>query len=46
MTNRMALIIGLIIVALLIINFAFGLNIHIFLGRKFIELTHWLAFWR
>ena len=46
MTDKLALYIGLVIGALLIVNFAFGLDVHIFLGRKLIELTHWLAFWR
>ncbi|MEL7344143.1 MAG: hypothetical protein AAFN59_04700 [Pseudomonadota bacterium] len=46
MTNMTALVLGLIIVVFLIINFVFGLDAHIFLGRKMIELTDWLAFWR
>lgn len=46
MTNRIAVYLGLFIVVLVIMNFALGLEAHIFLGRKLIELTDWLAFWR
>ncbi|WP_176214266.1 hypothetical protein [Roseovarius sp. A-2] len=47
MTNRIAIILGLIIVAGLgfdmIRNDSAGL---VFLGRKFIEFVEYLAFWR
>ena len=46
MTNKIALVLGLIVVAFFILNFLFGWDAHIFLGRKMIEFTHWLAFWR
>ncbi len=46
MTNKIALGLGLIIVVFLVLNFIFGWDAHIFLGRKMIELTDWLAFWR
>lgn len=47
MTNKiaiaLALLIGSIIAADLLV---FGWNLHIFLGRKLIDLTEYLAFWR
>ena len=47
MTNRIALILGLIIAALI----AFDVVLHdgrtmIFLSKKLIELLEWIAFWR
>jgi len=47
MTNRLAIILGLIIVAAIAfdaIRFD-GANL-LFLGKKFAELIEWLAFWR
>ncbi len=46
MTNRIALGLGLFLVALFALNFAFGLEWHVFLGRKFLELIRVIAFWR
>lgn len=46
MTNRIALGIGLVFLALLATNFAFGLEWHVFWGRKFLELIRLIAFWR
>ncbi len=47
MTNRIALILGLILAALI----AFDVVLHdgrtmIFLSKKLIELLEWIAFWR
>ncbi len=46
MTNRIALWLGIVIVALVALNFALGLEVHVFLARKFIGLLEWIAFWR
>ncbi len=46
MTNRIALGLGLFLVAFFALNFALGLDWHIYLGRKFLELIRALAFWR
>lgn len=46
MTNRIAIVLALIILAAIAANFVFGWGLHVFLGRKFAALTEWLAFWR
>lgn len=47
MTNRIAVILGLIIIAAIIIDVAVYGDAHmIFLGKKFAELLEWIAFWR
>ena len=46
MTNRIAIGIALFLLALALTNFALGLEWHIFLGRKFLELVDLIAFWR
>ncbi|MEL6169047.1 MAG: hypothetical protein AAFR35_10175 [Pseudomonadota bacterium] len=46
MTNRIAVGLVLVIAALIGINFALGLEAHVFLARRFVELVDWAAFWR
>ena len=46
MTNRIALGIGLFLCVFLALNFALGLEWHIYLGRKFMDLIRLIAFWR
>ncbi|WP_028093093.1 hypothetical protein [Pseudodonghicola xiamenensis] len=47
MTDRLALILGLIITAALIADIAFFGTTHvIFLGKEFYALLEWMAFWR
>ncbi len=47
MTNRLAIIFGLIIIALFLADhFYFGWNLPVVLGKKLAELTEYLAFWR
>lgn len=46
MTNRIAVWIGLVLAAFFALNFVLGLEAHIFLGRKFLELIRLIAFWR
>ncbi|WP_029375186.1 hypothetical protein [Oceanicola sp. S124] len=47
MTNRIAIILGAIIVALLVLdNIAGSGENTLFLMRKFADFVEWLAFWR
>ena len=46
MTNRVAYWIAGVILLALIVNFAAGLDAHVFLGRRFLHLVQWMAFWR
>ena len=46
MTNRIAVGLGLVLIGLLALNFVLGLEWHIFLGRKFLDLVRLIAFWR
>lgn len=47
MTNRIALVLGVLIIALLVIDVVlFGTEHIVFLGKKFFELIEWISFWR
>ena len=47
MTNRIALVMGLLILIVVILDLAFhGLDNFIFLGKRLYELIEWIAFWR
>ncbi|MDD9923038.1 MAG: hypothetical protein OXQ92_12275 [Boseongicola sp.] len=46
MTNKVALGIGLVVIAFLAIDYALGLGFGLFLARKFVDLINALAFWR
>ena len=46
MTNRIALLIGLIVAALVALDLALGLGMWVFLGRKFLDLIRAVAIWR
>ncbi len=47
MTNRIANVLGLIIVGAILLDvFLYGSEHLIFLGKKFAELVEWIAFWR
>ena len=47
MTNRLALILGAIVLSALIIDMMFfGMDHLIFLSKKLMELIEWIAFWR
>lgn len=47
MTNRIALILGLLIVALFVADaLVLHWNLPIFLGKKFAALIEFLSFWR
>lgn len=47
MTNRLALILGGLIVLAVVLDVALAGDRHLlFLAKKFMELIEWLAFWR
>lgn len=47
MTDRLALILGLIILGAVVLDVGlYGTQHLVFLGKKLFELTEWLAFWR
>lgn len=47
MTNRIAIFLGLFILAVLVADMlVFGNEHLIFLGKKLFELIEWIAFWR
>lgn len=47
MTNRIAIVLGVIIFGLLLLDWQeFGWANSLFLARKFAELLEWVAFWR
>ncbi len=47
MTNRLAIILGLIlIIAITVDVMMYGSEHVIFLGKKLFELIEWIAFWR
>ena len=47
MTNRIASVLGLIIVGAILLDvFLYGSEHLVFLGKKFAELVEWIAFWR
>jgi len=47
MTNPIALFLGALILGLLLLDvFLFEADNIVFLGRKFLDLVEWVAFWR
>lgn len=47
MTNRLALIMGGLILALLAVDLiVLGAANTVFLGKKMLDVIHWMAFWR
>ncbi len=47
MTNRIAVILGVLIVGAIVADaIYFGTQHAVFLGKKFTDLIEWLAFWR
>ncbi|ARO15070.1 hypothetical protein BVG79_01726 [Ketogulonicigenium robustum] len=47
MTNKLAIIFGSVILLLLAADLLFNQGIAtIFLGRRFLDLLHWVEFWR
>jgi len=45
-TNRIALALALVLLALIVVDFAMGLGASLFLARRFLVVLDWLAFWR
>lgn len=47
MTNRIALVLGLLIVGAILFDYVyFGTEHGLFLAKKFTDLIEWIAFWR
>jgi hypothetical protein len=47
MTNRIAIVLGLIILGVIVLDVVlYGSEHVIFLGKKLAELIEWIAFWR
>ncbi|MEP3345249.1 MAG: hypothetical protein ABJN34_10400 [Litoreibacter sp.] len=47
MTDKIAIVLALLIGSVIAADqFVFGWDLHIFLGRKLLELTEYIAFWR
>ena len=47
MTNRIAFVLGLILIIAIVLDvMLFGTEHLIFLGKKLFELMEWIAFWR
>ncbi len=47
MTHKIAVWLGSLILLALVLNvLMFGDTHMVFLGKKLLELTHWMAFWR
>ncbi len=47
MTNRLAIALALLILCFFIVDyFVYDLTNSVFLGRKFVELVDYVAFWR
>lgn len=46
MTNRIAVYIGLTIIVILVLDYALGLGIALFLARRFLDLISLVAIWR
>ena len=47
MTNRIAITLGALLLALIVVDMLiYGSEHIVFLGKKMFELIEWLAFWR
>jgi len=47
MTNRIAIVLGLLIICAVLVDYVYYGTEHIvFLAKKMTELIEWLAFWR
>lgn len=46
-TNRIAIVLGIIIVGLFVLDIViYGSEHMVFLGKKMLDLIEWMAFWR
>lgn len=47
MTNRIAFVLGLLIIGAIVVDYVYyGMEHIVFLAKKMTELIEWLAFWR
>ena len=47
MTNRLAIVCGLVLLGIVALDLLiFGWDLHVILGRRLIQLTEYIAFWR
>lgn len=46
MTNRLAIILAVLIVGGLTLDAVFGWGLGLFMARRFADLVEWMAFWR
>ncbi|WP_169640686.1 hypothetical protein [Roseobacter ponti] len=47
MTNRIAIVLGAVLIALILVDVLFfSAGGIVFLGRRLLDLIDWLAFWR
>lgn len=46
MTNRIAIYLGVAIIVIFTLDYALGLGVAIFLGRRFLDLISLIAVWR
>jgi hypothetical protein len=46
LTDKIAIYLGIALLIFISANFIFGWELQVCLGRKLIELTEYLAFWR
>lgn len=47
MTNRIAFVLGLLIVSAIVVDYVYyGTEHTVFLAKKMTDLIEWLAFWR
>jgi hypothetical protein len=46
MTNRIAIVLGVVLAAAVAANFLFGWEAHVAAGRWLADTVEWMAFWR
>jgi anti-sigma regulatory factor (Ser/Thr protein kinase) len=46
MTNRLAIILAVLLVGALTLDALFSWGLGLFLARRFADLVEWMAFWR
>jgi anti-sigma regulatory factor (Ser/Thr protein kinase) len=46
MTNRLAVILAVLIAGGLVLDMTMGWGLGLFLARRFADLVEWMAFWR
>lgn len=46
MTNKLAIVLGCVVVAAIVADQVLGLGWGLYLARRFVDLLGWVAFWR